>query len=86
MSVTAELATVYRASTKGRRYLSKQAAIKAEARAIIMRKHPTERYENDTGYPGFHWRGLPRSHVLLRRVMRLVAAARDEATPKDPQA
>lgn len=43
MSITKKQATVYYAPTKGRRYLSKTAAIRAEARAIIRKHVPDER-------------------------------------------
>jgi hypothetical protein len=75
MAVTTEQATVYRGG--GRRWFSLRAAVKAEAQAIIKAKHPSERpeYENDMCYyPGFHWRELPRSDVLLRRLCRLILA------------
>lgn len=71
--------TVYRAPTKGRSYLTKRAAIRNEAAALIERKHPTERqYIEPDGYcsdPGWHWTALPRHEVLLRRVCRLIARA-----------
>lgn len=70
---------MYLAPTKGRCYLTKRAAIHAEARALIERKHPTERsYTEPDGYmsdPGWHWTALPRHDVLYRRVVRLVAQA-----------
>ncbi len=69
MAVTVETATVYRGG--GRRWFSRRAAVHAEAVAIIKRKHPTERFDSETG-DGFHWTELPRSEVLLRRVRRLV--------------
>ena|ERR1019366_9080760 len=64
---------VFYSPKAGRCYLTKRAAIYAEARAIIEEKHPSEHAEDDTGYEGWYWRkGLPRSDVLLRRVARLV--------------
>jgi hypothetical protein len=75
MAVTTEQATVYRGG--GRRWFSLRAAVKAEAQAIIKAKHPSERPEYENGmcyYPGFHWRELPRSDVLLRRLCRLILA------------
>lgn len=72
--IAKETAVVYRGG--GRRYLTKKAAIKAEAIAIIKRKHPTER-STDHGpmgiEPGWHWSDLSRADVLLRRIERLVA-------------
>ncbi|MFT8211548.1 MAG: hypothetical protein ACMZI0_15025 [Symbiopectobacterium sp.] len=50
-------AIVYLAPTKGRRYLSKRAAINAETIAIILKKYPPEKPESDEfgrlTYPGF---------------------------------
>jgi hypothetical protein len=69
-SVTIEHAAVYRGG--GRRWLTKNAALKAEAVAIIKRKYPTEHFNWETGN-SFSWRDLPRSDVLLRRMVRLVA-------------
>ncbi len=75
MTVSTETATVYRGG--GRRWFSLKAALKAEAIAIIKRKHPSEASEQDefgrTYDPDFHWRNLNRSDVLLRRMMRLCA-------------
>ena len=76
MAITTEQATVYRGG--GRRWFSLRAAVKAEAQTIIKAKHPSERPEYENGmcyYPGFHWRELPRSDVLLRRLCRLILAA-----------
>ncbi len=68
--------TVFLSTLKGRHYLTKSGAVKAEARALIEAKHPTERPEFDgNGYmtdQGWHWSMLDRSDVLLRRVCRLV--------------
>jgi hypothetical protein len=71
-------ATVWVAPTARRRYLTKRAAIHAEARALIEKRHPTERTEYEQGqiiYGGWHWTALPRSEVLFRRVCRLVGKA-----------
>lgn len=72
--ITAEQTTVYRAPTAGRRFLTKSAAIHAEAVAIIKRKHPTEEgaWDERDADPGFHWTMMPRHEVLLRRMKRLV--------------
>ena len=45
-----QTAKVYYAPTKGRRYFTKAAAIKAEALAIILKKYPNEDFEPDTGF------------------------------------
>lgn len=50
--------TAYLAPTKGRAYLTKDAAAYAEARAMITRKYPTEREEKENGRvvaTGWHW-------------------------------
>lgn len=74
--VVALTATVFLAPTARRRYLTKKAAVRAEARALIARKHPTEREEyDDMGrctYAGFHWSQMPRADELFRRVCRMV--------------
>lgn len=78
MSVQTLHGVVYRSSRTGRRYLTLRAAIRAEARAIILAKYPSEKpeYENGyTSYPGFYWRDLPNSEKLYRRVVRLVKIA-----------
>lgn len=68
-------ATVYFSSVKGRRFFTKKAAIRAEARVIIARRYPTEKAEYHEGfcsYPGFHWSELPRSEVMLRRLCKII--------------
>lgn len=75
--VEAVTVKVYMAPTAGRRYFSLSAACNAEARAIIQKKWPAEKPEYEDGmrtYPGFHWRDLPRSEVLHRRMVRLIRA------------
>lgn len=72
MPITTEQATVYRGG--GRRWFTLRAAVKAEAIAIIKRRHPTEPDEPDVG-GGWHWTNLPRADVLLRRMCRLTRAA-----------
>ena len=70
--------TVWVAPTARRRYLTKRGAIHAEARALIQKRHPTERTEYERGhiiYGGWHWTSLPRADVLFRRVCRLVGKA-----------
>jgi len=72
--------TVYRAPTKGRRYLTARAAAIAEAGAMLECKYPSERPEWDIGDPGWHWRSDEahlRTHKRLSRMIlrRLRAAA-----------
>ena len=70
---------VYRSTAAGRTYITRRAAIHAEARALIERKHPREHAEWDVGFAGWYWRvDLPRSDVLFRRVVRLVKRAMTE--------
>ena len=45
-----QTAKVYYAPTKGRRYFTKSAAIKAEALAIILKKYPVVDFEPETGF------------------------------------
>lgn len=69
-------AIVYYAPTAKRRYLTRRAAVSAEARAIIKDKYPNEDTEHDDSgrctYPGWCWRELNRSEVLHRRLCRLI--------------
>lgn len=56
---------VYFSPTARRHFLTKKAAILAEARVIILRKHPSE--------DNFSWRlDLKRSDVLYRRLTRII--------------
>ena len=75
--ITKETAIVYRGG--GRRWLTLNAAVKAEAIVVIKKKHPSER--GNMTYPecdpGFYWRELPRSDVLLRRMCRVIRASSD---------
>lgn len=74
--ITSEVSIVFYSQLKGRRYLSKSAAINAEARALIEKKHPTEKPECGPNGglmdDGWHWSQLERSDTLLRRVRRMV--------------
>jgi len=88
VSIFAEAIVVYRSTERGRRFISRRAAIKAEAIALIKKKHPTERADYTDGYctdPGFHWTELNRSKVLLRRVMRLVDKSTQTPFKHPPQ-
>lgn len=67
---------VWRSTAAGRNYLTKRAAIHAEARALLAKKHPPERPDLDVGYHGWRWStDFPRANVLWRRVVRLVKRA-----------
>lgn len=60
MPITTEVVKVYYSPTRNRRYFSKEAAIKAEAKARIFKKYPSEPYESDTGYAGYNiWDDRP---------------------------
>lgn len=78
-------ATVWLAPTKGRRYFSRKAAIKAEARALIYVKHPVEEGCPRDGFCDCGDRGYMIEHdeperyaKMHRRMSRLLEAA----TPK----
>jgi hypothetical protein len=77
--IEARTKKVFYSQTANRHYFTKLAAIKAEARALLIKKHPTESAENEPEighyYPGWHWTELKRSDVLYRRVMRMVKNA-----------
>lgn len=83
MAIIARPAMVYYAPTKGRRYFSKAAAIRAEARAIIKKHWPDEpgcsRMGCDCGDQGWslevdmperHARYMRMLTVALKKVMR----------------
>lgn len=75
-TIEARTRVVFYAPTARRHYMSKAAAVKAEARALIKQRYPTEAAERDhigQTYPGFHWMDMPRSDVLYRRVCRVVS-------------
>jgi hypothetical protein len=70
-------AKVFYAPTRRRRYFSLDAAIKAEAIAIIKNRYPDIDeihipYHEQTG-EWFHWReDIERSDVLFRRMCKLI--------------
>jgi len=75
--ITATTVTVYHSSEKGRRYLSRRAAISAEVRHIIYRLYPVEQAEFDSigmTYPGYDIaQDDPiRYSKLYRRIKRIV--------------
>jgi len=62
---------VYFAPTARKTFVTKRAAAKAEARARIRAKYPTERSSED--YKGWHWRSdLPHAEKLYRRYSRMI--------------
>lgn len=70
--------TAYFAPTKGKTYITKAGAIKAETHAIIMRKYPYEKACYDYGIqndPGWHIQhDEPERYAkMFRRLRRLVA-------------
>ena len=70
--------TAYYAPTKGKTYLTKAGAIKAETKAIIMRKHPWEGADHDDEgrctYKGWHieYDEPERFAKMYRRLRRMV--------------
>lgn len=75
--ITSTTATVWHSSIKGRRYLSRRAAIDAETRAIIYRLYPPEKPEFDNvgmTYPGYDIKhdDHERYEKLHRRIKRLI--------------
>ena len=81
MSIKTVHRVVYYAETARRHFMTRDAAIKAEARALIKNKYPTEESENDgrgnCTYPGFYWRQLPNSDTLYRRMCTAIKRAVD---------
>lgn len=75
----AETATVYKSDLAGRRFFTLDAACKAEARAIIKKKYPSEEPDMEVGMQGWYWHELPRSEVLYRRLVRLIKTKFREA-------
>jgi hypothetical protein len=70
MPVTTEVVKVYYSPTRNRRYFSKEAAIKAEAKARIFKKYPSEPYESDTGYSGYNiWDDRPEFYQRALRFL-----------------
>ena len=75
--ITATTTTVWYSSEKGRRYLTRRAAINAEVRQIIYRRYPVEHAEYDNigmTHPGYDIaRDDPaRYSKLYRRIKRIV--------------
>ena len=76
MAIKEVTRTVYFSPSKGRHYLTKKSAFRAEASACLDAKFPPEETEFDAigrvTYPGYNWRNEKRADVLLRRVIRLL--------------
>ncbi|MBH3213200.1 hypothetical protein [Serratia marcescens] len=77
-------ATVWFAPTKGRRYLSKSAAIHAETKAKIFSRYPSESPDYENGhltYQGWNieYDEPERYRKMYRRLSRLVAKAIEAA-------
>lgn len=70
--ITKDVAIVYYAKTKGRRYFSKAAAIHAETMAIIRKKYPTEEFECDTGH-SFDCTEIDGFEKIYRRMWKIVS-------------
>lgn len=74
-------ALAYLAPTKGRRYLTKRSAVRAEARALMDRKYPAEKGDASDGYSNWHWSDDGHLQQLYERLVRLIAcAARQQVT------
>jgi hypothetical protein len=76
--ISAEMRKVWFSPTKGRRYLNRRSAIKAEAHAKIMARYPQERCDYENGrltYPGFYFpEDCPEVYKkMLRRLMRIIS-------------
>lgn len=73
--------TVYLAPTKGRRYLSKRSAVRAEARALLDRKYPAENGDESDGFSHWHWSSDEQLQRVYSRLVRFISrAARKEMT------
>ncbi len=79
--IVKEIATVYRASTKGRRFLSRSGAINAETNAVIFARYPIEKWESETGNCYDIREDEPERYLTMyRRLKRVVIRSiRDEA-------
>lgn len=77
MKIEARQRIVYFAPTAKRHFMTKRAAIKREAAAIIMRKYPTEPMEYDNlgcTDRGFIWSQDARLVRLNRRLIKILTA------------
>lgn len=72
--IETQSAKVYFAKTAGRRFFTKDAAIRRETMAIILKKYPTVLMEPDTGFY-FDCREMDGFETIYRRLKRLVASS-----------
>lgn len=77
--------TVYRAPTKGRRYLTARAAAFAEARAMLENKYPSEQAEWDVGDAGWHWSSEEQHKRTYARLARIILKRLRAAEPKQKE-
>ncbi|TBL50552.1 hypothetical protein EYY98_08920 [Obesumbacterium proteus] len=69
---------------RGRSFLTRRAAIRAEAKAKILKRYPTEKPEYDENgfcyYPGFHFPSdeAEKYQKMLRRLTRIVEKHADK--------
>ncbi|BCU55118.1 hypothetical protein ENKO_17120 [Enterobacter kobei] len=75
--ITVEMRKVYFSPSRGRHFLTRRAAIRAEAHAKIVERHPYERPDYDNGfltYPGYSIKHdePERYQKILRRMMRII--------------
>ncbi|WP_414492025.1 hypothetical protein [Stenotrophomonas maltophilia] len=75
MRIQTIAATVYLAPTKGRRYLSKRSAVRAEARALLDRKYPAETGDESDGFHSWHWSNDEHLQRVYERLARFIGAA-----------
>lgn len=78
MAIVAETCTVYRATNKGRRYLSARAAAFGEARRMMDDKYPPEKAEFENGMlisPSWHWSEDERLKAVYTRAARRILSS-----------
>lgn len=72
-----QTATVWFSPTSRRRFLTRRGAIRAEAAAIILARHPVEHGSERDGDPGWdiRWAEPERFENMQRRLCRLINQA-----------
>ena len=81
---------IYLAPTKGRSYLTPKAAADNEAKALLSKKYPPDRCEQENGqliYPGWHWSAderMQKTHERLSRLLLRKFRYVQRATKKTP--